>query len=88
MTAVRVVRLWCDHRDPPAEGSRFGRGCNKEFTPPPEVPGFIKSFPAMRAAAAKAGGTSVQHPDRSLRDALDKDFCPDHKPAPREGDDA
>jgi hypothetical protein len=77
VTAIRVVRLWCDHRDEPAEGSQYGHGCNKEFEPPAEL-GFIKSMPGMRRLAAKCGWTHVPYPDRSLRGVLDKDFCPEH----------
>lgn len=79
MTAVRVIRLWCDCRLEPVAGSQYRHVCGKEFSPPPKH-GLIKSMPAMRAAAAKAGWTYVPDPDRSLRDVLDKDYCPEHKP--------
>lgn len=79
MTAIRVIRLWCDYRLDPVAGSQYRHVCGKEFIPPPEL-GLIKSMPAMRTAAAKAGWTYVPDPDRNLRDVLDKDYCPEHKP--------
>ena len=80
MTAFVVVRLWCDHRGPPAEGMQFGGRCDTEFSPPPDL-GFIKSMRVMRREAAKAGWTYVRYPNRKLADMLDKDYCPAHKPA-------
>lgn len=82
MTAIRIVRLWCDHYDKPDEGRPYGHSCNAEFEPPPDL-GFIKSLPVMRREAAKAGWTYVRHPSPNAR-SLDKDFCPMHKPALRE----
>ena len=79
MTAIRVVRLWCDHRFAPGAESAAGYLCGREFTPGAGL-GWIKSMRVMRAEAAKAGWTYVPYPDRSLRDVLDKDYCPGHKP--------
>jgi hypothetical protein len=76
-----MVRLFCDGRDNPTEAAPRGYPCSREFIPGPGR-GFLNSFTAMRALAAEAGWTYVRWPDRKYRAgvALDKDFCPDHKP--------
>ena len=83
MTAIRAVRLWCDHRDPPAEAGGVRRPCYEEFDPPSEL-GFVKSIRVMRAAAAKDGWTHVPSHLSDRRSDFGKDYCPEHKPAPKE----
>jgi hypothetical protein len=65
MSAYCVVRLWCNHH-----------ACYKEFAPDPDL-GWISQVSVMRKEAAKAGWSYVRHP--RVR-ALDKDYCPGHKP--------
>lgn len=77
MTAVREVRLWCDHRDPPPEGSRFGLACHKEFDAPTDL-GFVRSITVMRKTAAKAGWTHVPSHLSDRRSDFGKDYCPKH----------
>jgi hypothetical protein len=80
MSAAREVRLWCDHRDEPAEGKRFGHHCTEEFHADPNL-GFVSSVTVMRREAAKAGWTHVRSPLTGRRTSFDEDFCPAHKPA-------
>jgi hypothetical protein len=76
VSVARIVRLWCDHVHPPAEGRRYGRPCPAEFNPDPDL-GFVSQFGVMRREAAKAGWAHQRSP---LGRPFDKDFCPDHKP--------
>jgi hypothetical protein len=76
MSVYRAVRLFCDGRTEPTEASPRGIACSREYIPP----GWFKSFPAIRAEAAKDGWTYIRYPNRKLALSLDKDYCPDHKP--------
>lgn len=76
MSAYRNVRIFCDHRNPPAEGASCGHVCGTEFDASPDL-GFVSSISVMRRAAAKAGWTYIRHPRHRV---LDKDLCPEHKP--------
>jgi hypothetical protein len=83
VTAVRTVRLWCDHRDDPPDGQQFGKCCFTVFEPPPDL-GWISQISVMRKEAAKAGWKYVRHPRTS---ALDADFCPKHNPDRKQQED-
>jgi hypothetical protein len=76
VSAYRTVRIFCDHRDPPAEGASAGRARYTEFDASPDL-GFVSQIGVMRRAAAKAGWTYIRDP--RVR-ALDEDLCPLHKP--------
>jgi hypothetical protein len=82
-----VVRLFCDGRSEPTEALPHGIECSREFIPEGGT-GFVSSFTEMRALAARAGWTYVRWPGRRGRvaAALDKDLCPDHKPAQEDSD--
>jgi hypothetical protein len=68
----RAVVIWCDYHD--EDKMRFG--CYAEFKPPWGT--RFDSLAKMRGHAAKQGWVHVR--DSSIR-ALDKDYCPRHKPA-------
>jgi hypothetical protein len=75
VTAARMVRLWCDGLDDPADGQRFGASCHADFEPDP--PQFISQISVMRKEAAKAGWKHVRNP---VSARLDTDLCPAHNP--------
>lgn len=85
MGVRRTITIYCNGRTP-YPGTEFGVGCYREYQPPDDATYKQTSTPSgLRRLAKRDGWTHV--PRRIAGHDYSDDFCPEHKPEPKDGSD-